>query len=317
MSEGYQKPKLSKQLEPVPFAEHLSELRRRLFYVAAIISLGTAAAYAVERHLVAALLKPAAGQHFIYTSPGGGIDFLFRVCLYAGIALGIPVIVYNFLRYVEPAFPEHSVKYIYLGTFVSGLLALAGVCFGYFVGLPSAMNFLLHQTVTNQVQPLLTVQAYMSFVIRYLLGSALLLQAPLFIIFINRIKPLKPRRLLHYERWVILGAFVISGLMNPTPRIVAQLLVAGPLIITYQLSILIVAFVNRKPRARKQPKALYRPEQSVPAVDLLPQLEPTIFEQAPVATQTLTPQAYRRPGLQLAGNHMVISDFFIAPRPSA
>ena len=64
-----------------PFIEHVHELRRRVLYIAISVGLFGAAAYGVERHIVSALLKPAHGQQFIYTSPGGGIDFLFRVCL--------------------------------------------------------------------------------------------------------------------------------------------------------------------------------------------------------------------------------------------
>src|SRR5665213_2535426 len=83
----------------LPFVEHLLELRRRLYYVAASVFAWGCAAYAVQQHLVSILLRPAKGQQFIYTSPGGGIDFLFRICIYAGIILSLPIIVYNVLRF--------------------------------------------------------------------------------------------------------------------------------------------------------------------------------------------------------------------------
>lgn len=261
-----------------PFSEHVKELRKRVLFVALSILAGSAGAYAIQNKLVEWLLRPAKGQHFIYTSPGGGIDFSFKVCLYAGIAVAIPIIVYNFLRYVEPAFPKRSIKYIYWGTAVSGLLAFIGLAFGYFVGLPSAMTFLLNQTLNHQIQPLLTVQSYMSFIIRYLLGSAMILQLPLIIIFINRIKPLKPKMLLRYERWVILLSLIISMLMNPTPKIVDQLIIAGPMILMYQLSILIVIIVNR---GRESAKV-----------------------EAPAAQDSV--RAYVKPGLRHNG---IISDF--------
>jgi sec-independent protein translocase protein TatC len=79
----------------------------------------------------------------------------------------------------------------------------------------------------------------------YILGSALLFQLPIALICINRIKPLKPSRLFHYERWIILAAFVLSGLMNPTPNIISQLIVAVPFILMYQVGIAIIAIVNR------------------------------------------------------------------------
>lgn len=235
----------------LPFIEHVYELRKRLFYVAVSVALFSGLAYAVEHHVVAALLRPAHGQKFIYTSPGGGIDFLFRVCLYVGIAASIPVIVYQSLRYVEPLLKKHSMRFIFMGSAMSGVLAAAGVIFGYFVGLPAALHFLLHQFVTNQIQPLLTIQSYLSFVTMYMLGAALLFQLPLILIFINRIKPLSPRHMLKSERWIILLAFVLGGIMNPSPNLVDQLMLAGPMIAMYQVGIGIVCLINRGKRRPK------------------------------------------------------------------
>jgi sec-independent protein translocase protein TatC len=249
--------KLHKARSPkLPFIEHVYELRKRLFYVAISVALFGGAAYAVEHEIVAALLKPAHGQKFIYTSPGGGIDFLFRVCLYVGIACSIPVIVYQILRYVEPLIKKDAVRFIALGSATSGVLAAAGMTFGYFIGLPSALKFLLHQFTTSQIQPLLTIQSYMSFVTMYMLGSAMLFQLPLILLFINRIKPLKPQKLVKSERWIILLAFVLGGIMNPSPNIADQLLLAGPMIVMYQIGILIVWWVNRKHRRPKRVVAL-------------------------------------------------------------
>ncbi|HEY8999499.1 MAG TPA: twin-arginine translocase subunit TatC [Candidatus Saccharimonadales bacterium] len=243
-------PVQSEQTRALPFIEHVHELRRRLFYVALSVGLWAAVAYAFERHIVAALLRPARDQQFIYTSVGGGIDFLFRVCLYAGVAASIPVIVFQILRYIQPLLKDEASRFIAWGSVISGVFALAGVVYGYFWGLPSALHFLLHQFVTAQIRPLVTIQSYMSFVTVYMLGSALLFQVPLLLIFINRVKPLKPQKLFHYERWVVLLAFIGSGLMNPSPNIFAQLLLAGPIILMYQVGIFVVWFVNRQPAKR-------------------------------------------------------------------
>jgi sec-independent protein translocase protein TatC len=244
-----------------PFQEHLRELKRRVFYVALSVGVWSTAAYLIQQHIVSALLRPSHGQNFVYTSPLGGIDFLFRVCLYTGFIFSIPVIVYQLLRYTEPLLKHSTTRFIAGGTAASGILALVGILFGYFVGLPSALHFLLHQFVTGQIKPLITVQSYMSFVMVYMVGSALMLQIPLLLIFINRIKPLKPQKLLHHERWVILLAFVMAGLMNPTPRILDQLVVAGPIIIMYQVGIGIVWLMNR-PRWPSHAAALYQEDLS-------------------------------------------------------
>lgn len=238
----------------VPFIEHLYELRKRLFYVAISVIGWSVAAYAVEQHVINTLLKPAHGQDFIYTSPIGGMNFLFRVCLYVGIAFSIPVIVYQLLRYIEPLMRSSSAKFIQRGSAVSGILAVAGMLFGYFFGLPAALHFLLNQFVTKQVHPLLTIDAYLSFVAVYMLGAALMFQIPLIVLFINRIKPLTPKMLLAKERWVILVSVILALIMNPTPNLVDQIFVAGPIILTYQFSIAIIWWTDRRQKTGQRGK---------------------------------------------------------------
>ncbi len=232
-----------------PFIEHLHELRRRLFFVALSLVIFSAAAYGVQHSIVDLLLQPSQGQNFIYTSPLGGLNFLIKVCLLVGIIGSIPVIVYQFLRYVEPLMKQASRRFIYGATAVSGLLAAAGMAFGYFVGLPAALHFLLNQFVSAQIQPLLTIEAYLSFVSVYMLCAALMFQIPLIVLFINRIKPLTPAGLFRKERWVILFSVVLAFIMNPTPNLISQFLIAIPMILSYQLAIGIIWWQNRASQA--------------------------------------------------------------------
>ncbi len=228
-----------------PLIEHLHELKRRLFYVVVSIAAGSALAYGTEQHLIAALLRPSHGQHFIYTSPLGGINFIFSVCLYVGIALSLPVIVYHFLKFFQPLMKDTNARFIGLASIASGIVALGGITFGYFLGLPAALHFLLHQFHSNQIQALLTIEAYLSFVMAYILGSALMFQLPLIMIIINRIKPLKPSQLFKYERLVVIFAFVVGFIMNPTPNLLDQMLVVVPIILMYQFGIGLIWVINR------------------------------------------------------------------------
>ena len=239
--------------QALPFIEHLHELRRRLFIVAVSIGVWSSLAYAVEHRIVEWLLQPAHGEKFIYTNVGGGIDFLFRVCLYAGILFSIPVIIYQVLRYLQPLLKRQSLKFIFVMSASSAVLAVAGVAFGYYFGLPSALQFLLHQFGAENISALITIQSYLSFVILYLFGSSLLFQVPLILFIINRIKPIKPRTLFKYERWVILISFIIGAMINPSPRIYDMTILAVPMILSYQIGILLVWLSNRK---RFKPKAI-------------------------------------------------------------
>jgi sec-independent protein translocase protein TatC len=234
--------------EKLPLIEHIHELRRRLFIVAACVAVGSAIAYGFEHQLVDILLRPSHGQQFIYTSPIGGMNFLFSVCIDLGLVLATPIIIYQLLAFLHPIMKDTTRRFLLFASIAAGIVALAGVVFGYFVGLPSALNFLLHQFTTVQVRPLITIQSYMQFVALYLFGSALMFQLPLILFIINRIKPLKPRGLFKYERHLIVGAFIVAFIMNPTPNLVDQLLVVVPIILMYQVGIALIWFVNRGKR---------------------------------------------------------------------
>lgn len=241
-------PKTDRKL---PFLAHIIELRRRLTFVAVSICLFGAAAYGVQQYIVGFLLRPAHGQDLIYTSPGGGIDFLFKVCLYTGVVCSLPVIVYQILKYIEPLIGQNSTRFAAKGSVVSALLAAIGMVFGYYAGLPATLHFLFHQFTSAEIHPLITIQSYMSFVTMYMVGAALLFQTPLIMIFINRIKPLPPRTLLRKERWMILCSFVLAVIMNPTPNIIDQLMLAGPMILSYQIGIGMLALINRDRRPKR------------------------------------------------------------------
>ena len=291
----------------LPFIEHAYELRRRLYFIGISVAVWAAAAYGVQQPIVAILLRPAKGESFIYTSPGGGIDFLFRICIYTGIIFSLPVIVYNCLRFIEPLIGGASWRFIAWGSVASGVLAVAGMLFGYFFGLPAALHFLTHQFTTVQIKPLVTIQSYLGFVVVYMVGSALIFQLPLVLLFINRIKPLKPQRLLHYERWIILAAFVLAGLMNPTPNIISQLLIAGPFIIVYQLGILLIAFLNRS----RKVNILYQHDLEMQASRSarVPSLQP-------VTAKLATAQAIRPvPASTVSTSAHIVAKYQLKPHP--
>jgi sec-independent protein translocase protein TatC len=247
----------------LPFIEHFLELRRRLVYVVVSILVWSSAAYAVEHQIVNLLLEPAHGEKFIYTSVGGGLDFLFKVCLYVGIVLSLPVIIYQILRYLQPLIGMHSTRFILLGSLTSGVLALSGAAFGYLLGLPAALEFLLNQFHTKDISALITIQSYLNFVIVYLVGSSLMFQVPLVIFIINRFKQIPLKLLIKYERWVIVISIIAAAAINPSPRVGDLALLAVPMILSYQVGVILVWLVNRKGRRPAYVRALLQQDAEV------------------------------------------------------
>jgi sec-independent protein translocase protein TatC len=257
--------------------------------IAICVIAGSAAAYAVQQQVINVLLKPSHGQSFIYTSPMGGINFLFGVCIDIGLVIATPLIIYQVLAFIQPLMRDTTHRFLLFSSFAAGVVALGGIMFGYFVGLPSALHFLLHQFTSIQIRPLITIQSYMQFVALYLLGSALMFQLPLILLIINRIKPLKPSGLFKYERHLIAGAFIVAFIMNPTPNLLGQMVVVVPIILMYQLSIVLIWVVNRS-RDPEWLKQLIEEDAKRQAERSSRALQPFPFAVAPLAAPDPEPQ---------------------------
>lgn len=239
------KPKTFEPVHPT-FSDHLRELRRRLFVAAFVLVGGVLLGYALHDKLAHILLSPLHGEKLIYLTPGGGFDFIFKISLYFGIVLAIPLFIYQIYKYLSPAMKQPSRKAVAGVVLLSAVLAAAGILFGYFVAVPSALNFLTG-FAAEYVEASLTASSYLDFVTLYMLGLALLFQIPLILLIINSVSgPLTPSQLLKSEQWVLLGTFVAAAIITPTPDIVNQSVIAAPILGVYQLGIAMVIIQNKK-----------------------------------------------------------------------
>lgn len=225
-----------------PFSEHLQELQFRLLSFMAFFMFGTIAGYFLHETILGILIRPL-GQPVFYSSPAGAFDFIIRLSLLFGFAVSIPVLVYQAFRFIEPIIPEQSPRRTLIVLTGSGWLLLTGVLFAYFVSLPAALHFLSSFT-TEGVHALISTNEYFSFVTRYLVGFGLLFQLPLVLLVINSVQRIPVKTLLRHEKWVLLLSFVVAAILTPTPDVFNQLLMAVPLLILYQFSVVLVWLVN-------------------------------------------------------------------------
>lgn len=237
--------------EKAPFLDHIYEFRYRLIWVAITIVIFTFFGYLIRERLVSFLIHPAADQKFIYTTPGGGFNFMLQISIYFGVVIGIPVIIYHILRYLEPLLANPGRAFVFKCAGLSAFLAICGMAFGYFVGLPAALVFLSNQFENSQITALFTLNDYLSFVTVYMLGSALMFQIPVIMVFTNRIKPLSAKKLALSQRWVIIFAFIAAAIITPTPDIFNQCIIAIPIILVYQFGVILVAYQNKYSRTIK------------------------------------------------------------------
>lgn len=242
-----------RQTEPIPkdpttrpFIEHVEELRRRFFLCLLFVLACSGLGYALKDRLLALLIAPLGGTLY-YTSPVGGFNLTLQLALFFGLVLSVPLILYQSLRFVFPAVDAATRRKLAVIPVASTLLVLLGVSFAYYFSLPSALHF-LGQFSTDQVRSLISTDQYFSFVSAYLVGFAVIFQLPLVMLFVNSFSPLRVRTLLGLERWVVLVSFVLAAVLTPTPDPVNQTIMALPLILLYNVSLLGVWVINRKSR---------------------------------------------------------------------
>jgi sec-independent protein translocase protein TatC len=130
-------------------ADHLQELRTRLFWIVLALFAAASFGYAIQGPIMTVLMSPLGGQRLVYLTPIGGFNFLFKVSIYFGIALILPVIIYQLYRFLEPIMNQHLKKSVVFYSVASTLLAITGGCFAYFGSLPAAMHFLSGVNIQN------------------------------------------------------------------------------------------------------------------------------------------------------------------------
>jgi sec-independent protein translocase protein TatC len=237
--------------------DHVHELKGRLFWVAIFFVVAAAASYPFFQTIVDLLIKPLGDHRLYYLSPAGGFSFIIKICMYAGFVGALPVVIYHLYRFIAPVMKKEHAKAVIGYTIASTFLAISGMVFAYLVSLPAALHFLTDINV-KQVTAMLTIDAYMSFIIAYLIAGALLFQLPLIMLIINSVTPLKPGKLMGFQRHILIGSFVVAALISPTPDAVNQTLLAAPMVVMYQIGILLVWAVNRRKSRRNSPAATVR-----------------------------------------------------------
>lgn len=235
------------------FIDHVGELRIRLVWSCLAIVAGAAVGYFLHDTLLGIVQKPL-GQALYNTTPTGAFSFVIKVCVVFGLLVGLPIIMYQLFSFLGPLLSKKSKGVIALYTFFSVVLAIAGSVFAYFISLPAALNFLVNFGNDTNIQSIITANEYFNFAFAYILGMAAIFQLPLLLLFINRVKPLKPASMFKGTRYVLVISFIAAAIITPTPDPFNQALMAGPIIVLYLASITLVALINLRRKPAQQAK---------------------------------------------------------------
>lgn len=237
---------------PQTLGDHIKELRGRLTKVALLFVLGASVGYAFHDYFIEMLKRPL-HEKLYYTSPAGGFNFVMKICLVFGLIIALPALVYNIIDFIRPAFKgEIKKSTVRLVALLSFILALSGGVFAFLCVVPMSLRFF--QNFTDGVTALLSANDYLSFVINCVISFMVIFQAPLVVLFIDKIKPLTPSKLFKYEKHVIVGSLAAALVLPFTYDPMTQFFIAIPIVALYNLSIFFVFFTHSK-RKRVQKRA--------------------------------------------------------------
>lgn len=236
---------------PMPLTEHLAELRRRILIAGAFIFVGFVAATTIEIELnqpiLALFRKPldVRGIPLVFDELTEPFFTYLRVGLYTSLFFTLPISLGQLWLFAKPALYPQERRLFWPFLFTSYPLFVGGGLFGYFVVLPFGYDFFLgfQNTFT---EPSLRMGAYLSLTIRILFAFGIIFELPIVSFFLTRLGVIDAPFLRKNRKYAIIVVFVVAAILTP-PDIFTQGLMAGPLLILYEISIFVSMAV--KPRS--------------------------------------------------------------------
>lgn len=231
---------------PMPLRDHLAELRHRLMIAAGAVLVGFFACYAYAPELFALLLQPLQAVlpdfsgELIFTGLTEPFVVYIKTALVAGTLLAMPVILLQIWLFVRPAFRGNEEKYTTAFVILGGLLFIVGALFGYFLVFPFGFRFLI-AFADGHFAPMLAIGEYFSLATKMLFAFGLMFEAPLILLMLARIGVIDAAWLRKNRRFAVLSIFIIAAILTP-PDVFSQMMLALPLLVLYEISILVIAW---------------------------------------------------------------------------
>lgn len=176
---------------------------------------------------------------------GGQFSAHMWTSITAGFILGFPFIIWEFWKFISPALYEKERKYAALFIVTASVLFFTGVLFGYFMIAPLSVNFLANYNVSKEIFNDIDLDSYISLLRSSTVACGLLFELPIVIYFLTKIGLVTPSSLRNYRKYTLVIVLILSAIITP-PDIISQVIVAIPIMILYEISILISVIVYKK-----------------------------------------------------------------------
>lgn len=224
--------------------EHLGELRDRLFKAVLALVIGTIVGFLIAGNVLEFLKQPYGADRFLALGPTDSVVAYFRVALLVGGILSVPMITYQLLMFILPGLTNKERRYVLLALPGITLLFLVGILFTWAFLIPPAISFF--DNFANDVfQSAWTADRYLGFVTALLFWMGVAFETPLVFFVIAVLGMINARTLIKHWRIAIVGSAIAAAAITPTIDPVNMVLVMGPLLALYLISILLVLIARR------------------------------------------------------------------------
>ncbi|HEY7435879.1 MAG TPA: twin-arginine translocase subunit TatC [Methylomirabilota bacterium] len=227
------------------FFDHLTELRHRIVWslIPAGVGLGISLYFTTG---VMKFLTRDLKTDLVFTTPTEAFWTYMKVAMIMGLFIAMPVILWNVWAFVAPGLHKHERKYAAPFVIIGSLLFIAGGAFALFVVVPFAITFLVSFGQDQGLKAMITVSSYIDFILKFTLAFGVVFEMPVVITLLSMIGVVTPQFLSKNRKYAILINFIIAAVLTPTPDIVNQSLMAGPLIVLYEIGIVCARVFGRR-----------------------------------------------------------------------
>ena len=240
-----------------PLLDHLIELRRRLLYCVYALIVTGAVCYYFSDKILAFLVEPLKQGYgdkvgkLVYTKLYEAFFVQVKIAMFGAFFVSFPIIANQLWAFVAPGLYAKEKKALLPFLLATPILFLTGAALAYYVVMPTAFHFFLKfqgDTGGVQVEALPSIDSYLALVMQFLLAFGVCFLLPVLVMLLNRAGIVSRAQLIGARRYMIVGAVILAAVLTP-PDVVSQLLLAVPLVLLYEITLIAIWFTDRRKAA--------------------------------------------------------------------
>jgi len=237
------------------FITHLTEFRKTILRALISLIIGFAVCVFFAKDIYHVLAIPLLrvlpeGSYFIATHPFEAWITYLKTALFSGFFLAFPFIFLQIWKFVSPGLYKKEKTFTILLVFMTSLFFIGGAIFGYFYVFPYAFEYFTGILTNTDIVFLPQMNSYLGFSFRLLIAFGIIFELPIILVVLSTSGLVSVKKLVSFQKYMIVLSFVISAILTP-PDIITQFLMGLPIILLYELGLLISWIFARKKRTQE------------------------------------------------------------------